>query len=86
MKEIRFYEEFWNKHKNVSSGNVLAVMQDHGCMDHSAAHAIGRVFYPPNSPVAPTAVCYQYLRKNCRRVSEARARLVHPALFEWLER
>ena len=71
MKEFRFYEEFWNKRKDVSKGNVFAVMRDDVGMNHSATLAIGPVFYPPNSPVAPTAVCKEYLRKNCKRVSEA---------------
>lgn len=42
----------------------------------------GAVFYRANSPVASTGVSSDYL-KDCQRISEQRARDVHPALFDY---
>ena len=47
--------------------------------------AIAAVFDWPNSPVAGTGVACDYLRHKCKRISEAKARIIHPALFERLD-
>ena len=39
----------------------------------------------PNSPVTGTMVSQKVLAKNYRKISEKRAREIHPALFAWLD-
>jgi hypothetical protein len=89
MKGVRFYEELTNKNRAAekSQGNVVAVFYE-----QSQAHgggvfydASGAVYFHPNSACAGTSVSQEYLMKSTRRVSEERAREVHPALFTWLD-
>ena len=47
--------------------------------------AVAGLFDQPNSPVAGTGVAIDYLRGRCKRVSEAKARMIHPALFRRLD-
>ena len=84
MKDITFYQEFENRSRTKPTGNVLAVIRDSRCPDGSM-EAIGALFDRPDSPVASTAVSLEYLRTQCKRVSEAKARQVHPAMFERLD-
>jgi hypothetical protein len=91
MKNVTFYEEFetkQNKRKNISAGNVIAVYRDEIQSGTRAVYsAIGAVYYEPNSPVCNTGgVSFDYLRKTCKRISEKRAREIHPRLFEVLDR
>jgi hypothetical protein len=91
MKGVRFYEEFTNKRKGESAGNVTAILPENRWHDWEAHDlmydGVGAVYFYPNSPVASTGVSRGYLREKCKRVSEARARQVHPALFTtWLDR
>jgi hypothetical protein len=46
--------------------------------------AIAGLFDRPNSPVAGTGVALDYLRQKCMRISEAKARSIHPVLFDRL--
>ncbi len=82
MTGVRFYEEFTNTRKKVSEGNCIAVLDAHGdgCFD-----AIAAVFYQSNSPPASTSVSREYPSRRCRRVSESRARQIHPRLFDFLD-
>jgi len=50
-----------------------------------ATDAIGALFDQPDSIVMSTQVCPEYLRENCKRISEKMAREIHPKLFEYLE-
>jgi hypothetical protein len=43
------------------------------------------VLSEPNSCVAGTMVSRDVLTKNYRRVTEKRAREIHPAMFAWLD-
>ncbi len=47
--------------------------------------AIAAVFDWPNALVTGTGVACDYLRQKCKRISEATARTLHPALFERLD-
>jgi hypothetical protein len=47
--------------------------------------AIAGLFDRPNSPVAGTGVARDHLHQKCKRISEAKARTIHPALFERLD-
>ncbi len=53
--------------------------------DKLCYEAIAALFEQPNSPVAGTGVALDYLRQKCKRISEAKARTIHPALFERLD-
>ena len=48
--------------------------------------SISAMFYRPNSPVAHSNAAADYIWNNCRRISEKRAREIHPRLFEYLEK
>ena len=47
--------------------------------------AIAAVFDWPNALVAGTGVACDYLRQKCKHISEAKARIIHPALFGRLD-
>ena len=88
MKGVRFYLEFRDKSKRQSSGTVVAALVLNGSYWSSGRvcyEAVAALFGRPNSPVAGTGVALDYLRQKCKRVSEAEARIIHPALFERLD-
>ena len=91
MKGYRFYEELENKGKEAetSEGNVVAVMlndNSHARLVTGAVdEAMVALFDKPNSPVCSGSVSWGYLRENCKRISEAKAREIHPRLFERLD-
>ena len=88
MNGIRFYLEFTDKSKRQAGGTVVAALVLNGSYWNSGTicyEALAAVFDWPNSPVAGTGVACDYLRQKCRRISEAKARTIHPALFERLE-
>jgi hypothetical protein len=84
VKGFRFYEEFADKRKGASEGNVVAVLVANGLSSTGLYDAIAGVDERPNSPVAGTGVQPLYLRKRCKRVSESRAREIHRQLFAYL--
>jgi len=79
MKGVRFYEE--------CDGNVVAIFYENYTFEHNEAvfDAIGAVFFYYNAPVSSTRAPQSYLRKQCKRISESRAREVHPRLFAYLD-
>lgn len=91
MKGVRFYEELHDKNRKneKSQGTVVAVMFETARPDGKfgpAYDAVGALFYnEPNSVVCGTSVCQDYLTQITRRVSEERAREIHPELFRYLE-
>jgi hypothetical protein len=89
MKGVRFYEELNKKNRKgeTSQGNVVAVFYEQsqargGDVFYDAG---GAVHFHANSAAAGTSVSQEYLTKSTRRVSEERAREIHPALFTWLD-
>lgn len=80
MKGHRFYRE--------RGGNVVALLP--GAPERfdrqPLREAVASVYAHPDSPVASCAVSLDYLRSECARISEARARRTHPQLFAYLER
>jgi hypothetical protein len=90
MKYIRLYEEFENKRKGVSAGNVVALDLDENGRPYydaggkSMSATVG-VFDYPDSPVCSGSVSWEYLREKCKRVAEAHARTVHPEMFKRLD-
>ncbi len=88
MTGMRFYAEFKDKSKRQSGGNVVAVLALNGIYWSSGKlchEAIAALFDQPDSPVAGTGVARDYLQQRCQRVSEAKARAIHPALFQRLD-
>ena len=88
MNGIRFYLEFKDNSKRKPAGNVVAALVLNGAYWSSQKlcyEAIAALFEEPNAPVAGTGVALDYLRERCKRVSEARARAIHPALFQRLD-
>jgi hypothetical protein len=75
MQGVRFYLEPGGRNvyaaffENVTRGNI---------------EGRGSVFDYADSPVASTAASRSFLNR-CRRISETKARQVHPALFERLD-
>lgn len=96
MKGIRFYQEFDSKSKTRPTGNCLAVLAGNitdapgnGIFfsgKTACYEAIAGLFDHADSAVAVTSVAVDYLREKCKRVPEAKARKIHPALFERLDR
>lgn len=93
MKGVRFYEEFDNKRKGESRGNIVAVFPENTWLHrdstgklHRMFDCIGAVYFHPNSEVAGSNISKGYLQEFCKRVSEERARQVHPKLFWVLDR
>ena len=88
MNGIRFYLEFTDKSKRKPGGTVVAALVLNGSYWSSGTicyEAIAAVFDWANSPVAGTGVACNYLRQKCQRISEAKARAIHPAMFERLD-
>ena len=95
MKGYRFYEELENKGRKGerSAGNVVALILEQDERGHwwpiymptFAVECICGLFAEPNSPVCGGQTARSYLWDKCRRVSEKRAREIHPALFEYLD-
>ena len=88
MNGIRFYHEFNHKRKRHSAGTVVAALVCNGKFWSTGKvcfEAISGLFDQPNSVVCGAAVSLDYLQEKCKRVSEAKARLIHPALFERLD-
>jgi hypothetical protein len=88
MNGIRFYREFKDNSKRQPGGTVVAALVLNGGYWSSSTwcyEAVAALFDRPNSPVAGTGVARDYLRLKCKRISEATARIIHPALFERLD-
>lgn len=88
IEGVRFYLE-------PSGDNAVAIEVDQFHMEYAMCEdgkerlvkmydGYGAVFYRANSPVASTGVSSDYLR-DCKPISEDRARDVHPALFDYLD-
>ena len=89
MNGIRFYEEFTDKSKRKPGGTVVAARVLNGIYRSSGKacyEALAGLFDHPDSPVAGTGVAVDYLHQNCKRISEIKARTIHPVLFERLDR
>lgn len=91
MKGFRFYAEYPdNKSKRKGtrkklgphSGNVVAIsIAAESNRGSTGPEGYSSVYDYANAPVNWGAVSREYLRDNCRRISEAQAREIHPQLF-----
>ena len=87
----QFFEEFRDASQRESAGNVIAVNIAAGSFVQEGAICYRAIcpapnHHEPNSPVIMALFNAEYLGSHCRLVDESRARDVHPALFEYLER
>jgi hypothetical protein len=85
MSGICFYQDFGDKSKCKSTGIIVAALVCNGLYRSSGmicCEAIAGLFDRPNSPVAGTGVACDYLRQRCKCISEAKARTIHPTLFD----
>jgi hypothetical protein len=88
MNGIRFYQEFRDKSKRHSAGTVIAALVCNGSFWSSGKicfEALSGLFDYSNSAVCGGAVSRDYLRCRCKRIGEAKARTIHPVLFERLD-
>ncbi|MCK4668143.1 hypothetical protein KAU33_15430 [Candidatus Dependentiae bacterium] len=94
MKNIRFYQEFSDeKKRTVPTGNVIGVSTDNRGMPSYFISGSGKaevecasaIFSEPNSECIGEAVSREYLQENTKRISEAKARKIHPNLFKYLD-
>jgi hypothetical protein len=89
MKGIRFYEEIRYKghKKEESRGTVAAVIYENVQVRNGVVlyDAISGLYDEPNAPVCSSGVSMNYLQDETKRVSEERAREIHPKLFERLD-
>lgn len=91
MDGYQFFEEYRDERHRESAGNIIAVNMFDGSFVQEGAICY-LVVCPapdqrrPNSPVTMSLFNVEYLGARCKLVDERRARHVHPALFEYLER
>ena len=94
MKGYRFYlehESAKDKRAGKHSGNCFAVLlgKDGRPLrqsDPKMVEGIGAVYEHPDSGVAGTSADRGFLREKCKRISESKAREVHPKLFIILDK
>jgi hypothetical protein len=99
MRGIRFYEEFIDKRRGESAGTVVAVLLDKYQRPYThwseaankscggwVVDVISGMFDVCNSEVGVGSASPDYLREWCKRISEKRARAIHPQLFVYLDR
>jgi hypothetical protein len=101
MKNFRFYLEHETaalKRAGTHSGNVFAALiyDDHkvgvsrgryiGAAGHVMVEGIGALTNEANASVCGTSASADWLRWNCKRISEGKAREIHPRLFVRLDR
>ncbi len=87
MKGYRFYlthDTPKEKREGSDNGNCVAIDTD-VLEKHGSLEGFGPVFFSPNSPVCWSGISSEYLRTKCKRISEARARKIHPELFKRLD-
>jgi hypothetical protein len=94
MRGYRFYLEHdspTEKRKGKHRGTVFALSvksplrYDKHADGKWCQEGAGSVFNTPNSPVCWCETSIKRLRDVCKKISEAEARKIHPALFQHLE-
>jgi hypothetical protein len=91
MQGYRFFEEYTDDRRAQSAGNVIAIHIDgdsfvqEGGICYGALCADDESTPVRNAPILARLFNAEYLGTHCRRISEARARVIHPKLFEYLD-
>jgi hypothetical protein len=91
VDHYQFFEEYRDDAQRESAGNIIAINMAHGSFVQEGGICYRAVcpapdHRKPNSPVIMALFNAEYLGARCKLVDEQRARNVHPALFEYLER
>lgn len=97
MKGYRFYLEFESpksKRRGEHTGNVFALFTASPPYYSYVTEGLsiwvqegaGAVFFEPDSPVCGCSISLEYLQTRCKRISESKAREIHPRLFDYLDR
>lgn len=91
MQGYRFYAEYTDKPGGTPAGTVVAIQPETGRRFQLVGYneyiydGVAGVFSSPNTPVASCSISQKYLDTTCREVTEAEARGIHPALFQFLD-
>ena len=85
MKGFRFYCARDGRQECVAVYTEVDPQIDPNAAGGVVVEGLAGVFARENSPVAWTGISAEYLRRKYRRVSEQRAREIHPALFRYLD-
>lgn len=85
MKDFRFYAARDGKQDVIAVYTATPPYPDRGAEGGLLVEGATAVFDADNSPVCWSGVSLTYLRENYKRVSEAKAREIHPQLFAYLD-
>lgn len=87
MKGIRFYLEYESpahKRKGEHLGTVFARYISSPLESVGMAEGAGAVSNIPNDWCCGSTASLDYLRTNCKRIPEAKAKEIHPRLIDYL--
>lgn len=87
----QFFEEYRDQALRSSTGNVIAVHVGEGPFVQDGAVCFKALRAAPESRIANDEVIAallnaEYLGTHCRQLAAVDARLIHPRLFEYIER
>ncbi len=90
MNGYRFYLEHATpsaKRRRHHAGTVVAIIPTQSRFQDGQIvfDAVGSVYDVPDSPVTSTGAAQAFLSRNCRRISESKARTIHPTLFNFID-
>lgn len=83
MKNIKFYQEYDGAKRNKGArptGNCIGVLVDLPANPGKVA-SFAAVYDMPNCDTNFGEVSTDYIRLNCKRVSEQQAKIIHPKLY-----
>jgi hypothetical protein len=94
MQGIDFFLQYGDKKRKklgIHTWNVLAVLTgkgkyyENGVISYNAIGAVGDITLHPNLPVDRACVAEKYLIDTCAKITEVKARGIHPNLFSYLD-
>lgn len=93
MDGYRFFEEYLDESRRQSLNSVIAVatfeeplVKEGGvCFPAICVPSVGRKNAEQTAAVQRLMFNAEYLGTHCRHISEAKARTIHPKLFEYLD-
>jgi hypothetical protein len=91
MVHYQFFEEYRDSTQRMSTGNVIAIHVADGPFVQDGAVCFTAVRAAPESRTANDEVIMallnaEYLGTHCRQLEPLAARLLHPRLFEYIDR
>jgi len=85
MKGFRFYAARDGRQECIAVYTEVGPQINRNAAGGVVVEGLASVFARENSPVCWTGISTEYLRERYRRVSERKAREIHPALFRYLD-